>query len=451
MKAFNDIQNIYFLGIGGIGMSALAQYFALNGKRVAGYDKTPGRMTRKLAAAGIPITFEDQVDCIPRAIKNQHTLVVYTPAIPEDLKLLKFFKNAGYPLKKRSLVLAEVARQMPCLAIAGTHGKTTSSAMLAHLLKATGHKITAFLGGVCENYQSNFIGDGHEACVVEADEYDRSFLALSPQYAAITSMEADHLDIYGKAEELTHSFHEFAQKLPSPDTLFYQQGLAMKGGSTVAVDQHADYSVQNISIKNGTYQFDFKTPQRLITNLQLSLPGRHNLLNAGIALAMALKFGANPEKLAEALKVFKGVERRFTYHLKTEDLVLIEDYAHHPTELKAACQAAREMHPDKKITAVFQPHLYSRTRDFAQEFADSLSGFDEIVLLPIYPAREKPIPGIDSTYLLGLIDNPHKKLVEKEALSEAIIKSDNEVVMLLGAGDIGNEVEPLMQHLSREK
>lgn len=451
MNPFKNIQNLYFIGIGGIGMSALAQYFVLNGKNVAGYDKTPGEITQLLKTKGVHLSFNDQVDEIPSAfLDHKTTLVIYTPAIPKTMEIFRYFEQRQFAMKKRAEVLGDLSREMPTLAVAGTHGKTTISAILTHLLKQGGYKITAFIGGICENYQSNFICDGREACVVEADEFDRSFLQLSPQYAAITSMDADHLDIYGQAEELVVSFHQFADLLPSSDNLFYQKGLSLKGHTVAIQDSDADYVVHNVKVENGRYVFDLKTPKTELKNLQLTLPGKHNLLNAGIALALALKFGADKIKLQRALKSFKGVKRRFTYHLRTDKHVLIEDYAHHPKEIKSVHQAVREMHPGKKITAIFQPHLYSRTRDFAAEFAKSLSTFDEIMLLPIYPAREMPIPGIDSHYLLGLIDHPKKMLIAKEELTKAVKNSDSEVFMLLGAGDIGNEVEQVKKALRDE-
>lgn len=450
MTPFNNIKNIYFLGIGGIGMSALARYFVLNGKTVAGYDKTPSRMTTTLKETGIQLSFNTAIEGIPASFQDKtDTLVVYTAAVSEENELFQFFKTNNFNIEKRSVVLGEITAQMPTLAVAGTHGKTTTSAILAHLLKQSGYKITAFLGGISENYHSNFIGDGHDAAVVEADEFDRSFLQLSPDFAAITSMDADHLDIYGKAEDLMASFHQFAEKVKNSDHLFFKKGLPLKGNS-VAIEDEADYSIQKSKIENGIYHFDLKTPEQTISGFEFNLPGKHNLMNAGMALAMALKVGADVEKLKPALKNFRGVERRFSYHLKTDKKVLIEDYAHHPAEISAVHQAVREMHPQKKIAVVFQPHLFSRTKDFANAFAKSLALFDEIFLLPIYPAREEPIPGVDSEMVLRLIENPQKKLIQKSQLGEVLKKSDAEVILLLGAGDIGNEVERVKKALTDE-
>lgn len=450
MKLFNHIENIYFLGIGGIGMSALAQYFVLNGKQVAGYDKTPGKMTEKLKRLDIKISFEDSVDQIPELFKNsENTLIVYTPAVPKDLNILEHFISAGFQIEKRAVILGKITEEIPTLAVAGTHGKTTTSAILAHLLKATGFEITAFLGGICENYDTNFIYDGKDACVVEADEYDRSFLQLNPKYAAITSMDPDHLDIYGNVEELINSFKEFSDKLPSVDQLFYKKGLDLEGKS-VGIETEADFEISNIRIQAGQYYFDLNYDTKTISDFEFSLPGRHNLMNAGMALAMAISFGAEHHDLKRALQTFEGVDRRFSYRLKSDRLVVVEDYAHHPEEIKAVCQAAREMYPDKNIMAIFQPHLYSRTRDFAEEFAMSLSEFDQVVLLPIYPARELPIPGIDAGYLLGLMSIKEKILIDKSELPETVKNMHPEVVLVLGAGDIGNEVEPLLKALKNE-
>lgn len=450
MSLFDDIKQMYFLGIGGIGMSALAQYFVSNGIIVSGYDKTPGKMTRQLGRAGIDVLFDDRVNEIPLPFQDKETtLVVYTPAIPDDLTLFKFFKDHGFKIKKRAVVLGAISRTIPTLAVAGTHGKTTTSAILAHLLKQSGYNITAFLGGISENYQSNFIGDGKDACVVEADEFDRSFLELSPELACIISMSADHLDIYNKGQKLKNAFHVFSDKITKDENLFFTQGLALKGNA-VGLAEKADYEIQSIEIKNGRYRFNFKTPEETLTALEFAMPGRYNLLNAGIALAMALKFGASPGDLKPALAQFRGIDRRFTYHIQTENLVLIDDYAHHPDELTAVRQAARERFPGEKVTAVFQPHLYSRTRDFAEAFGKSLTSFDEVFLLPIYPAREKPIPGIDAEFVLDKINNPSKKVIEKSAITKSIRRSKSKVFLLLGAGDIGNEVERVKAELCYE-
>lgn len=450
MKLFNHIQNIYFLGIGGIGMSALAQYFVLNNKRVAGYDRVSGNMTTKLEEMNIPINYKDDVEeILPEFQNKENTLVVYTAAIPQDLKLLSYFKGEGFEIQKRAKVLGDITKEIPTLAVAGTHGKTTTSAILAHLLYQNDVKLYAFLGGVLENYDANFMGAGKEACVVEADEYDRSFLHLHPNYACITSMDADHLDVYEDEKEMVSTFKKFAELLPEEQALIYKSGLLLNGQS-IGFGAKDDYIIKNIHIKAGSYHFDLKTPSTEIKDFELSLPGRHNLMNAGMAISLALQFGLKAKEIQRGLKNFKGVKRRYTYHLKNKDYVLIEDYAHHPKELMAVHQATREMFPNKKIVAVFQPHLYSRTRDFAQDFAESLSLFDELALLPIHPAREKPIEGITSDNLLKLVAEMPKQVIQKRELPDFVSRKKKKVILLLGAGDIGKEVQPVKKALQNE-
>lgn len=450
MKLLDNISNVYLLGIGGIGMSALAQYFMLNNKQVAGYDKNESTITKDLEKKGVIVNFEDDTDQIPSIFQNaEQTLIVYTPAVPEDLRIFEFFKTHGFIVKKRAFVLGKITEEMPTLAVAGTHGKTTTSSILAHLLKQSGYKITAFLGGISENYKSNFICDGNEVCVVEADEYDRSFLELSPDFSIITSMDADHLDIYKNPEELIKSFKEFAGKLPSEDHLLFKKGLDLKG-KTLGIEKQADFKVRNIQVEQGFWTFDLEYENKILSDFRLALPGRHNVSNAAMALALAIMFGAEPQKLKKALSSFKGVDRRFSYRFKSDDLIIIEDYAHHPEEIKAVYYAAKEMYADKKMMAVFQPHLYSRTQDFMDEFAESLSLFDQVILLPVYPARELPIPGIDSHTLLKKVKKENKKVVEKSELPEALLQMDPEVVLFMGAGDIGKEINPLLKVLRNE-
>ncbi|TBW27501.1 UDP-N-acetylmuramate--L-alanine ligase [Gramella sp. KN1008] len=453
MKDLNHIQNFYFIGIGGIGMSALARYFRAKDVYVAGYDRTPSQLTKELEQEGIEVNYEDKEDIIPSKVleDKDNTLVVYTPAIPKDHKQFNHLKTKGFEITKRAQLLGMVTDKKYTLAVAGTHGKTTTTAILGHLLKDTGTKVTAFLGGISEDIQSNLIMQGDDVVVVEADEFDRSFLNLSPNIAAITSMDADHLDIYGEKEELERSFKEFASKIPEDGKLFVRNGLPLEG-MTLGLEDHADYSARNIKIEDGSYVFDLKTPSGLIENLKFNLPGQHNLLNAITALAMAIEYGSPTENddLARALYSFKGVKRRFSYKIKTDNLVLIDDYAHHPTEISAVHQAVREMYPDKRILAVFQPHLFSRTRDFAEDFASSLSQFDEVILLEIYPARELPIEGISSAWLLDKVSNPEKQLVKKEDLNEKIRSSKAEVIVMMGAGDIGVEVEKVKKALLNE-
>ena len=444
----SKIHNIYFIGIGGIGMSALARYFKANNKNVAGYDKTQTDITDGLETLGIEVHFEDSVSHInSEYLNSKNTLVVYTPAIPKNHSELNYFITNGFDVVKRSRLLGLITENSFCLAVAGTHGKTTTTSILGHLLYSCNVPLTAFLGGISENYDSNLILNGTEVTVVEADEFDRSFLTLSPNLACITSMDADHLDIYGDASELKKSFKDFSEKIKPNGKLFIKNGLPLKG-VTYGIEDDSDYSVQNIKIENGTYVFDVKMPKAVLENIQFNLPGRHNLSNALIALAMAVEYGCPHQQLAKALASYKGVKRRFTYHIKTDNLVFIDDYAHHPEEINAVHQAVREMYPDKKVLAIFQPHLYSRTRDFIDDFAKSLSQFDEVLLLEIYPARELPIKGVTSAWLLGKINNENKQLVSKKDLLAAIHKSNAQVVLTIGAGDIGEEVKRIKKEFS---
>lgn len=450
MNNLSHIQNYYFIGIGGIGMSALARFFKSQGKYVAGYDKTASVLTKELEAEGILVTFKDDISEIPKQFKDsEKTLVVYTPAVPKENLQLQYFIEEQFILKKRAEVLGLISSDRFTLAVAGTHGKTTTTAILGHLLKETNAPVTAFLGGVSEDIQSNLILKGDEVIVAEADEFDRSFLHLSPNIAAINSMDADHLDIYGVNEHLQASFKAFAALLPKDGILFVKNGLPLEG-KTIGIEDDADFSAINIKILGGNYHFDLKTPTEIIEGFTLHLPGRHNVLNAVTALAMALEYGSPAEQLRDALQSFKGIRRRFSYKIKTDQKVLIDDYAHHPAEIKAVFEAVREMYPKMKNLVVFQPHLFSRTRDFVDDFAEKLSQFDEVMLMDIYPAREKPIEGVDSQWLLEKINNPNKQLVKREELSAKIITSKAKVVLMLGAGDIGNEVETVKRALEDE-
>lgn len=438
---------IYFVGIGGIGMSALARYFYCIQRPVAGYDRTRTPLTRELEDLGMEIHYQDDPDLIPMAYKNwESTLVVYTPAVPDSHTELNYFRSNNFTLKKRSEVLGLIANNSYCLAVAGTHGKTTTSCILAHLLKEAGTPLTAFLGGISEDFDSNFLFEGSDYTVVEADEFDRSFLQLEPDVACITSMDADHLDIYGDKNKLIDSFKEFARQLKSGGKLFIRKGLPIDG-ITYGIEDDSDYCIRNLRIEHGTYIFDLGTPESTLKGVRFNKPGRHNLLNGLVAFAMAIEAGPPPYRLAEALASFKGVQRRFSYRIKEVGFVFIDDYAHHPTEIDAVYEAIKEMHPHQRIVAVFQPHLYSRTRDFAEDFAISLSRFDSILLLDIYPAREEPIEGITSEWLLNQIDNPSKKLVGKEELAGEILSQKPEVLVTMGAGDIGLEIPKLKRAL----
>lgn len=450
MKDLNHIQTFYFVGIGGIGMSALARYFKMQGKAVFGYDKTSTELTDELVAEGIPVTFIDEISEIPQEVLlRNNVLVVYTPAIPKGNKILNHFFSEEFSILKRAQLLGEVSKNTLCLAVAGTHGKTTTSAILGHLLAECNMPVTAFLGGIAENYNSNFIYRGSEITVVEADEFDRSFLQLRPDIACITSMDADHLDIYGNASEIETAFRTFSKLVEKEENVFIKRNLPLDG-MTVAVEEPADYEAQDVKIENGAYLFNLKTPNGTLENLTFHLPGHHNLTNAIMALGMAILAGSPTDRLPKALASFKGVKRRFSYKIKTENLVLIDDYAHHPTEIDALFQAVDEMYPNDHKQIVFQPHLFSRTRDFAEGFAKSLSQFDEVVLLDIYPAREEPIDGITSEWLLNQVIANNKRLVFKSALPEVLLKSKCRIKLLVGAGDIGSEVNGLTKILKNE-
>ena len=442
------IHNIYFIGIGGVGMSALAKYFVADGKVVGGYDKTPTLITQSLVDLGVGVQFETHTNQIDERFLNpKDTLIVFTPAVSESNAILQYFKTNDFQVLKRSEVLGLVTEHTQCLAVAGTHGKTTTSSILGHLMYACDEKITAFIGGISENYQSNLIQNGTDISVVEADEFDRSFLTLSPDFACITSMDADHLDIYNSEADLVETFKQFAQKIKPSGKLFIRKGLPLEG-ITYGVNEDADYSAINVRIENGSYRFDLQTLNGLIQNITYHLPGTHNLSNAVAALAMALEFGCDAEALKTALNLYKGVKRRFTYQIKTDDFVFIDDYAHHPVEINAVHQAVREMYPNKKLAVVFQPHLFSRTKDFVDEFAASLSQFDAAFLLEIYPARELPISGVTSSWLLEKITSPIKKLISKSDIVSEIKNLGYPVFVTLGAGDIGVEVLKLKEKLS---
>ncbi len=445
----NQIHNVYFIGIGGIGMSALARYFSYLGKTIAGYDKTETELTRELEMIGIQVHFDDTIDKIPSGFSKENTLVIVTPAVPVSHSEWNYLKDSGYVIKKRAEVLGIITKDTYCFAIAGTHGKTTTSSILGHILYECGVDVTAFLGGIVENYNSNLIGNGKTVTVVEADEFDRSFLHLHPNMACVTSMDADHLDIYGSSASIEAAFVEFAAKVADKNHFFTPKELPLSG-IKVAVNETADFTAFNVRIENSAYVFDVRTPAETIKNVRFNLPGRHNLMNALMALAMAKTYGSPTEGIARALSTFNGIKRRFSYQIKTEKLVFIDDYAHHPTEINAVHQAVRELYPGQKVLAVFQPHLYSRTKDFADDFAGSLSRFDEIILLDIYPARELPMEGVTSEWLLSKIDNPNKKLVTKNDLIGAVLQTEATVVITIGAGDIGELVKPIKERLNEK-
>jgi UDP-N-acetylmuramate--alanine ligase len=443
----SQINNVYFIGIGGIGMSALARYFQNIGKNVSGYDKTPTMLTDELIADGIAIHFEDNIGLIPKDYYIENTLVIITPAVPVTHSEWNYFIERDYVVKKRAEVLGIITKDTFCFAVAGTHGKTTTSSILGHVLYESGADVTAFIGGIVENYHSNLIGKGKTVSVVEADEFDRSFLHLHPNIACVTSMDADHLDIYGDKSAIEDSFREFADKVEDKTKIFVPKGLPLQG-LTVGINEDATFKAFNIRIENGYYVFDVQTPSETIQNIKFGLPGRHNLMNALMALAMAKTYGTPTESIAKALASFKGIQRRFSYQIKSDKLVYIDDYAHHPTEINAVHQAVRELYPNEKVLAIFQPHLFSRTKDFADDFAKSLSQFDEILLLDIYPARELPMEGITSSWLLSKIENPNKKLISKAELIPTILANNAKIIVTIGAGDIGELVPTIKKALS---
>lgn len=445
-----QIENVYFIGIGGIGMSALARYFRFIGKNVAGYDKTPTHLTDELKHDGIHIHFDDVVELIDlKFLNKENTLVVVTPAVPKDHLQWNYFVQNGFTVKKRAEVLGIITKDTYCFAVAGTHGKTTTSSILGHILYECGVDVTAFLGGIVENYNSNLIGSGKTVTVVEADEFDRSFLHLHPDMACITSMDADHLDIYGDTASIEASFQEFASKVEDKNNLFYTGNLPLEG-IRVGIEDGSAFTAKNLKVQEGWYVFDVETPRETITGLKFGLPGRHNLTNALLAFAMAYTYGVAGSEIGKALETFKGVRRRFSYQVRKPEKVYIDDYAHHPTEIDAVYQAVSELYPDKKVLAIFQPHLFSRTRDFIDGFAKSLSAFENIVLLDIYPARELPMEGVTSQWLLDKIENENKLLVSKNDLLQLVKHTDAEVIVTIGAGDIG-EMVPDIKKIIDEK
>lgn len=441
-----EFKNIFFIGIGGIGMSALARYFQSIGKSVYGYDRHQSELTIELEKMGMAIHYTDDLNNIPSSLTKENTLVVITPAVPKSHSEWNYFIVNGFEIKKRSEVLGLITKDTYCFAVAGTHGKTTTSSILGHILYQSGVDVTAFVGGIVENYHSNLIGNGKTVTVVEADEFDRSFLRLHPDMACINSMDADHLDIYGDKSHIEESFIEFADKIQDKTKLFAPTEVHLNA-TKIGFSDSDEFQAKNIRIENGTYVFDVKTKEADIKDIRFHLPGKHNLSNALMALSMAKTYGVSDENIKKALESFKGIERRFSYKIKTDDLVLIDDYAHHPTEINAVYEAIKELYPNKKNIAIFQPHLFSRTRDFLDGFAESLSKFDEVILLDIYPARELPIEGITSELLLSKITNSNKKLVAKQELENEILKTNAPIITIIGAGDIGELVLPIKKAL----
>ena len=448
------LTSVYFLGIGGIGMSALARYYHSKGVKVGGYDKTSTPLTNQLVDEGIAIHFEDNTDLINR----DADFVVYTPAIPADHRELNFYKSNGYELRKRSEVLGSITSNNFNISVAGTHGKTTTSTIIAHVLRDTGYGCNAFLGGIAANYNTNFWSSEKNVCVAEADEYDRSFLQLSPDIAIITAMDADHLDIYGDEKTMQDAFIQFTGKIKTGGLLISKKGIGRTGeffGSNkmtyASTDKTADAFASNIRIANGSYLFDVQVKEKLITDVELNMGGMHNVENAIAAIAVAMQLDIEVEKIKKAIGNFEGVKRRFEYVVKNNDHVVIDDYAHHPEELRALIQSAKELFPTKRTTVIFQPHLFSRTNDLADGFAEVLSLADETILLPIYPARELPIPGVSSNLILDKMTNEKKSVKEKDALLTWLSENETELLIISGAGDVDALVEPIRDIVINQK
>ena len=443
--------NIYFIGIGGIGMSAIARYYNTKGFKVSGYDKTPSELTHALEAEGMEIHYEDNTDFVPKNVEE--TLVVYTPAIPHDMGELVYVQQNGYRVVKRSRMLGEISEGQRCLAVAGTHGKTTTSTLLAHIFQHSGEGCSAFLGGISKNYDTNLLVSENDVIVAEADEFDRSFLQLHPEIAVITSMDADHLDIYGDSAHIHEAFKAFASQVSG--TVITKYGLDINASDTQAKvlrysydDPRADFHASEISVDEcGYFTFTLNTPDGKIEGCKVGIPGWINVENGIAAAAIALTYGIEPEKIKAALEAFQGVRRRFDIHLNTPECSYIDDYAHHPKEIAAAISSMRNIFPGRKLTAVFQPHLYTRTRDFADEFAESLSMVDKLILLDIYPAREEPIPGVTSEIIFRNVTAPQKVLITKEELMDYLAGEQIELLVTFGAGNIDRYISPITQML----
>ncbi len=446
---------IYFVGIGGIGMSALARWFNANGFEVAGYDKTMTPLVGKLIEEGIPVTLEDDISTIPAGFKAdpEHTLVIYTPAVPVQHKQMHYFRDENFLILKRSQVLGILTQNLRTIGVAGTHGKTTTSSLVAHILHHAHVNSTAFLGGITQNYGTNLLlnepTDKLEEvfCVVEADEFDRSFLTLFPEIAIVTSTDADHLDIYGKHEAVLASFRDYVSQIDENGALFMRDGLEIADSSKAKVFTYSlnsgPYHAANIHIENARFVFDLVYPDGVIEGIAMKIPGYHNIENSVAASAVALYIGVEPEKIKEALESYGGVKRRFEYQVEEEGNVYIDDYAHHPTEIEAFLSSVKGLYPGRHITAIFQPHLFTRTRDFADGFSESLSLADRLLLLDIYPARELPIEGVNSEMILDKVTSPDKQLVAKEQVLQLLKELNTDIVVTIGAGDIDTLVGPI--------
>ena len=443
------MKNVYFIGIGGIGMSAIARYFKHAGYCVSGYDRTPSKLTAALESEGIEIHYEERPDLLPKDVEE--TLVIYTPAIPAEMKELVEVFEKGYKVVKRSRALGEIASQQKCLAISGTHGKTTTSTLLAHILTHSGEGCNAFLGGISKNYHTNLLLSRNPVLVAEADEFDRSFLQLFPDIAAITSCDADHLDIYSDHDHVKGAFREFASQVKG--ALVVKKGVEITFDTkadiyTYSYNEEADFYASDIKLDEcGYFHFTLNSPMGPIEECTVGIPGWVNVENGIAASAVALLHGTSPEDVKRGLATYKGVERRFDIHLNTPKYSYIDDYAHHPKEISAAISSIRDIFPGRRLCAIFQPHLYTRTRDFYQEFAQSLSALDELILLPIYPARELPIEGVNSEMIFDLVTTENKKIVSKEDLLKELGSRDIDILITLGAGDISTFTDPITELL----
>ncbi|MBQ6015401.1 MAG: UDP-N-acetylmuramate--L-alanine ligase [Bacteroidales bacterium] len=448
-------KNIYFIGIGGIGMSAIARYYKFKGYCVGGYDRTPSDLTHELEKEGISVHYEDNVDCIPKNVEE--TLVVYTPAIPESLQELQFVKENGYRVIKRSRMLGEITTGQTCLAVSGTHGKTTTSTLVAHILTESGEGCNAFLGGISKNYGTNLLMSENDVVVAEADEFDRSFLQLHPDIAVITAMDADHLDIYGDLAHVQEAFRQFASQVKK--TLILKYGLPVSANDTPARiltyhfnDKRADFHAENLRVDTlGHFSYDLHHPGGVISDIRVGTLGWVNVENSVAAAAVCLCHGVGEHAIRKAIGSFQGAVRRLDEHINVPGLTYIDDYAHHPAELATAISSIREIFPGRKLTGIFQPHLYTRTRDFAPEFAKALSALDKLILLDIYPAREEPIPGVTSEIIFKDVTAPEKVLMTKEELMPYLEKEPVDVLVTFGAGNIDRYIEPIKEMLSARK
>lgn len=445
----DGLKKIYFVGIGGIGMSALARYFNSLGIEIFGYDKVETVLTKALVAEGMKVHYEDDVTQIPEGID----LVVYTPAIPKTHQELNYFWKQSYPVKKRAEVLGIISKNRKTIGVAGTHGKTTTSAILTHILRSCGVDCTAFLGGIAANFESNFVAGKSDWVVMEADEFDRSFLHLYPELAIITSMDADHLDIYGDQASMHQTFYDYTKQIQK--TLYYKYDLPLSIEQNEAI-AFCSYGIQaggikaiNVRAEAPFFVFDWQDGEEVMKDLKFMLPGNHNVLNATAAIAIARQLGCVEDEIRAALLSFKGIKRRFEFMINNDSQVYIDDYAHHPEELKAAIQAAKTLYPDRQITGVFQPHLFSRTKDFSEGFAAALDLLDEVILLDIYPARELPMEGVSSAIIFDKMQIENKVLIEKGALLDTLRTRETEVLMTLGAGDIGALVPDIVKMLAK--